>query len=302
MDIDNELSALYGAVSGACAITLLYEYSLQLLPESRVWKAANKKEMDGAYPDVKNKRRKRGQRWHWSERFGLTTLDKFLEAEIGHDHAYLYNLLLVYIWGTTEAKIDDIIVSFLVAKPKMLKKEPFKSLECKIGDVLNASPLERARTAIRLYRDAKRVSYHKGISRFSVLLDAVGLGGGVPEQVTRRFLEMSEIRHNLVHRMGIIDQKLATQCPWLKMPVGHKIHLSREYVQSCAAAIKFFVIEIDRRIQTLFGEAVPEHAEKLYQYHLSTFDPSRSPVPCPHVPAEADVKSKKRSSPKVAAK
>jgi hypothetical protein len=61
---------------------------------------------------------------------------------------------------------------------------------------------------------------------------------GIGELVRRRFMKMSEIRHNLVHRMGIIDSNLAAACPWLKMTVGHRIHLNDEVLNNYSMAIR----------------------------------------------------------------
>lgn len=149
--------------------------------------------------------------------------------------------------------------------------------------------------ALRLFRDERRVPYQKGIGRFEVVLEALGLGGGVPELVRRRFMEMSEIRHNLVHRMGIIDSKLAEACPWLKMTVGHRIHLNDEVLNNYSMAIRFYAIEIDRRIRLAFSEPIPDIAEQKYQFYLTRLEPGREPLPCP---VHHDFKQKPKSNTK----
>ncbi len=292
MEIDNELSSFYGAIATAYVTTFLYHISLRLLPESKAWKEAKAKPDSNGDPTA---RRRRGHIHHWTEAYGLTPMDKYLDRELAENHSYLYNQLLVVIWSVTEAKIDDVIVSYVLAVPKILKKDIFANLKCTIGDMVGVPSRQRVRSALRLYRESKNATFKKGMARFELLLDAVGLGGSVPQDVTRRFIEISEIRHNLVHRNGVIDNKLAAACPWLKLPVNHIIRLDREYLIEFMSAIKFYIIEIDRRIRTSFKEPIPEHAEKLYQYHLSRYDKSRVPLDCPCHEPDALVPKKNRT-------
>jgi hypothetical protein len=276
IEIDRQLSMFYHAVSSAYLTTFLYDLSLKFLPDSKVWKEAREKSEAEGLPKPK-----RTHARHWSDIYGITNLDNYLTKELEENHCHLYNQLLITLWAITEAKIDDVILSYVLAVPSVLKKEAFTNLKCTIGDMLGGTTRHKARLALRLYRESKGGAFKRGAERFNLMLDVVGLGGGIPTKVSQHFIEMSEIRHNLVHRNGVIDKKLALACPWMKLPENHRIGIDRSYILRLLMAIKFYIMEIDRRIMKSFNQPIPDQAEKLYQFYLSHFDEKIDPLPCP---------------------
>ena len=90
-----------------------------------------------------------------------------------------------------------------------------------------------------------------------------------------------EIRHNLVHRMGVVDKKLIEACPWFRLKENKQYGLTREHIKGYSTCIKYYIMEIDRRIRTHFGEPIPPHAQKLYEFYLSAFDDQAGSLICP---------------------
>src|SRR5207253_978512 len=133
---------------------------------------------------------------HWSEWHNLVDMDEFAKEELEFGSYYLYNLILISLWSTTEAKIDDITLKFILAVPRTLHRLEFSKLTAPVVEVLRMNRVQRAKHILHLYKEKINAPLKKGIGRFESVFEAIGLGGGVPDGVRRGFMEMSEIRHN----------------------------------------------------------------------------------------------------------
>jgi hypothetical protein len=275
--IDWELETYFHAIGTIYVTSVIYHLALTDLPESEAWK----KGREMGQPEGRAPEGSKCTESHWSNCIGLMDMNIILEDELaGYSHS-LYDMTLVSLWGTTEAKLDDIMLKFVAAAPKVLRGSEFAKLTAPVVDILKMSNIQRYRLLLNLFKEKVGAPMKKGIGRFEAVFGAIGLGGGVPEGVRRRFMEMSEIRHNLVHRMGIVDKKLVEACPWMDLSENRRIWLTNPYIEECLMCIKVYIMEIDFRIRRFFGEPIPERAQALSDFYLSHFDETIGPRACP---------------------
>ena len=174
----------------------------------------------------------------------------------------------VSLWSIAEAKIDDIIHRFVLADPSVLSRQEFEKIAIPASDALSMKRSQLCRDIVNQYKEKVGSSFKKGIGRFENVLSAIGLGGGVPDGAKKAFMEISELRNNLVHKMGVADKKLIDACPWLNLREGQRYRLDRDNIRSYSLCIKCDILEIDRRIMKHFGEPIPPGAQKLYDLYL----------------------------------
>jgi hypothetical protein len=97
-------------------------------------------------------------------------------------------------------------------------------------------------------KEEVRANFQPGVGRFEAILNAVELGGPVHDGVRRAFLELSEVRHVLVHRRSKADAKLLERCPWLPVKPGDLLQVSETDLHFYHLACLWYVVEIERRL------------------------------------------------------
>ncbi|APW63525.1 hypothetical protein [Paludisphaera borealis] len=260
--IDEDLASVYKNLSVAYIKALNYQVSLWEYAERERERPRTQEEIEfieektnGEQPVYE----------HWSEQFGLDLMTPYVEQEVENKSYFMYNLLLVWIWSITEAKLNDVAENFVLADPSVLTGPKFKNIKLGVDHFVGGRRKSDAyRMIFAEYKREAAPESKVGIGRFESMFDALGLKGGVPKEVRALFLEMSEVRHNMVHRMGVIDQKMAERIPRLTTKIGGTIAVQREFILSSMHAVKFYILEIDIRIRNHFGEPIPESAAKLH--------------------------------------
>ncbi|GAC1450298.1 MAG: hypothetical protein NVSMB9_34640 [Isosphaeraceae bacterium] len=205
----------------------------------------------------------------WVDDFGLMSMQPSIDRELKCGNPFLYGLTLIRMWGVAEAKVDDIAIEVLRAFPKILNRGEFTKLAGNLVEFSVMSKVQRVRHLYGLYKQKLEVAKKNGVGRFEAILDGMGLGGGVDEEVRRLFMEMSELRHNLVHRMAVADRKLVDRCPWLDLKEGQAYGITLEVINAYAHCLQFYVMEIDRRLHVHLDEPQPKSAVESRKFHLS---------------------------------
>ena len=145
-----------------------------------------------------------------------------LEAE-SKGFPLLFELAITRLWGQLEASIEDYVLAVLTANSQFLRTGRIGSLKLELSAMLGASPRDQATLAFSQYKQEIKSSLKRGVGRFESVLDVVGLAGGVPDSVSRTFVEFSEIRNCIMHRMGRADRKFLDACPWLPLQIGDSV-------------------------------------------------------------------------------
>lgn len=278
--IDSDLESLYREISDGMIKGLIYYYGLRDHAES----AFTPESIEETRLNAQQRLEADAAATHWCERFGHVSMLPHLENELEFDGYFIWSLLLTWMWGATESKMNDIVHHFVYAAPSALENSAFAKLKIGVPSLLGGKTKADIYRAILLeHRRSSGAYQERGMERFQAVFRAVGLGGDVPSSVRNMLLEMSEVRHAIVHNMGRADQKLIDSVPHAagRYKLNTKMAVQREFVNSCAHAIKFYLLDIDSRVRNYFGRPPSESALKLKEFHLAMIEDRRDGLVCP---------------------
>jgi hypothetical protein len=106
-------------------------------------------------------------------------------------------------------------------------------------------------------QEKTRAALKPGVGRIEPLLDAVSLGGAVPDSVRRVVLELSQVRNLVVHKNGVVDRRFVDQCPWVRADVGGLLVIHADDLHRYGLAVDWYNLEMGNRARRLLSE--PEH-------------------------------------------
>jgi len=92
-----------------------------------------------------------------------------------------------------------------------------QKLKVKLGDYILLSKAEQAHYLVELLEQDLASSLKQGVSRFENLLNPFSLGGPLPDGCAKTLFELQQVRNVVAHRNGIVDRRLKSECPWLKV-------------------------------------------------------------------------------------
>jgi hypothetical protein len=173
-------------------------------------------------------------------------LKGFAEREIEQGHPYLYSLATVRLWSILEAAIDEVILG-LLRRGGWDESSGVTQLTGPLLPFLEATEETRAELLREKLLEAHKNSERIGVGRFESVLSPLGLGGAVDTEVRKRLLELSEVRHVIVHRRGIADRKLLLRCPWLPWDIGATAVIRRDRYASFYGSVLWYLMEIAAR-------------------------------------------------------
>lgn len=178
------------------------------------------------------------------------------ERELGRP--FLFGLATVRLWSILEALVEDIVVCSIVDEPAVSEREPLFRLKGPLVAFARQSQEERADTLYNMLEESVAARFKKGVGRFEAVLGALGLDGGISDSVRRTLLELSEIRHAVAHRNGLIDRKLKGACPWIDGEVGERIRFSPKRFYAYSSAVRWYSIELSRRVIIAYPDKVSQ--------------------------------------------
>jgi uncharacterized protein YutE (UPF0331/DUF86 family) len=162
---------------------------------------------------------------------------------------YLYALASIKLWSILEAMVDDLALDGVQHPDRCGDPKLLTSLKGPLLEFLKSSDDERAEFLVGQLKQTLRASTHKGIGRFETILSAVGLDGGVPEEVRRAILELAEVRNVIVHRRGIADGRFVSSCPWYGVGPGEELLVTDKHYRAYELGILLYSLEIDLRLR-----------------------------------------------------
>ena len=108
----------------------------------------------------------------------------------------------VRLWGALEAKMYDVCVPRLEHGSFWKTEGGACQAEGRTTGVHAAEALEGAASILDLIVEREQCRRAPGVGKFEPVLDALGLGGGVPAPVARRLAWLSAARNCLVHHLN----------------------------------------------------------------------------------------------------
>jgi len=170
---------------------------------------------------------------------------------------------LVLLWSILESFVHILISNILLYDQKIKENDKIRKIKIPLGDFEDLDPQERSYFIIRELEHQFAASQRKGIGRFESLLNIFGLGGGLKETYRRDLLELQQIRHVIIHRRGIVDRKLSTACPWLKLKISSEININRIGLKKYFKAVTEYTLEISKRMIKKYSKSKIKRKPKL---------------------------------------
>jgi hypothetical protein len=184
----------------------------------------------------------------------FNTFIETAQFESRTEYSTLHGWLLPALWSTLEHLIQNVLVDLLVYFPdKNWNRERVAKLKISIGDFRLKSEVDRAVYVIDAIERDISASHKKGINRFEELLKVFELHGSVPEPLKDSLFELSEKRHLLVHRRGIIDEKFVQSLPRFANEVGQPLRIRMDEMVDRFVSVIDYISLVRNRVsmQTL---------------------------------------------------
>jgi hypothetical protein len=175
-------------------------------------------------------------------------LGDFVKSEIDEGFPRAHAHLLVSYWGALEAYITDTLITWMENKPECLGAQEIERIKIRLVEFNRLSEEERLSYILSSLRNEIGTTYKIGVGQFESLLRIVGLRGEVEESMKRDLLELSELRHVIVHRRMVADEKLRSNCPWLGYEVGDFVVINQSQFYRLVGSTINYAISILRRL------------------------------------------------------
>lgn len=174
----------------------------------------------------------------------------FIAQEIERGFPFLSGQTMIAIWSQLEAFIEDLAVCFLsIAHASgILVAEPISKIKVPIGLFICLSESDRYRLIVETIQRDTSANLSRGINQFETLLERICLSGSIDESIKKLLFEISAMRNVLVHRRGIVDRRLAQECPWLRLQVGEPLKIPLTQILIYAHAVTYYGSLVYRRI------------------------------------------------------
>jgi len=139
------------------------------------------------------------------------------------DFALAHSLSTLATWSALEALVHELVAGVIWALPRKLAEKHRDKLKVPVLIALSGDDERVGWTAMDELRRNLASGLKAGIGQFESLLDAVGLGGAVPDALRREMVEFCEVRNVLAHKSGIVDRRAKDACPYLPEEAGARI-------------------------------------------------------------------------------
>jgi hypothetical protein len=168
----------------------------------------------------------------------------FSEEQLSNDLGYVDQLVAVRLWALIESTVDGFAWHLLRHTPRGSLSDSVRKISGPIFEFLEADEDSRAEYLLAALKQEVRSSLKVGVGRFEAVLDALGYAGEVHPAVRKTILELSEIRHCIVHRGAKADRKLIARCPWLGLSPHQQLPVGRENILRYFDAAHWYLCEL----------------------------------------------------------
>jgi hypothetical protein len=147
---------------------------------------------------------------------------KFASDQAGQDYPYLFSLVAVRLWAMVEAAAREFVVEGVRQPIPLPAPGALAKLKGPIAPFIGAdSAVQSELVADALWQSVEGT--FTSVERFDAVLDRLGFSGDLHTTTREVLLELAEVRHCVVHRNGLADQRLLSACPWLRIKVGGQL-------------------------------------------------------------------------------
>ncbi len=165
---------------------------------------------------------------HHEKKIAKATDDaEFAKNEIDLGFPRLHAHFLLGIWGAHESLVENIVFSWLCNDSKVWERPEIRKVHISLADYeILTTREDRARYVINQLQKSTKFTSAPAIAKMESLLDDIGLGGSLDEELKKKLFELGHIRNAIAHNSSIVDIKLLNNCPWLEYKVGERLLIS----------------------------------------------------------------------------
>ena len=171
-------------------------------------------------------------------------LARLAVQEVESDFPLLHAHTVVAMWSTLETLIPNFAAAWLVEFPETLERSEFERVQVPVALLREQDDHLRMAAVISDLTERTASSLKPGVGQFQEVLKALGLGFGISDELRRDLFELSQVRNLIVHRLSVVDQKFARECPWLGLKIGDRLKITSEMYLRYHKAIMTYLTEL----------------------------------------------------------
>ncbi len=164
--------------------------------------------------------------------------------------SYIFGLGAVKLCSLMETAVDDLVMAMLCS-PECRQRPAVTRLKGSLVEFIALDHEEQSRHLADALAFDLKSTFKPGVGRFESLLDAIGLGGPVEDDVRREIMNLLETRNVLVHRSGRADKKFINNCPSLGFKEKDEVRIDRDRFSKYIAACGWYLLEMNRRLRAV---------------------------------------------------
>jgi hypothetical protein len=173
-------------------------------------------------------------------------------AEVKNGFPLTFCHAAVSLWAALEATVPDYVAECIQASPKLLQSETFKKVKVPVA-MIGVGQDDLARWIVQEVQSGFDPEAKMGIGRFQALLATVDVDASVDANIRRDLFELSQVRHLVVHRFGLVDQQFRDKCPFRNDEIGKRVRVTKEDYRRFQRAVREFAATIVERGHAKFG-------------------------------------------------
>lgn len=173
-------------------------------------------------------------------------LYKFAARQAKEDYPYLFSLVTVRLWAMVESAAREVLVEASKTPLELPNPAALEKLKAPIAPFVGANlEVQAELVADIIWQDVKGT--FTGLGRTEAALVRLGLGGPPHAVIKEILLELSEVRHCVVHRGALADRRLLENCPWLAGKPGDFLPATLGRFWLYRTATYWYVMDLARR-------------------------------------------------------
>jgi hypothetical protein len=168
---------------------------------------------------------------------------------------FFYGSGAIRLWSMLEAFVEDVLLVLLKLDPTTANAEAVQKVRVPLSEYGSMNADQRAIFLLdSIQRDVAR-GRQVGVAQFESVLKALNLGGAVDDEMRACLVELSAVRHVLVHRRGLVDHRFLGSCDWMGVDVGTEVLISRESFHMYSRAAISYSLVVYRRLMLRDGHS-----------------------------------------------
>lgn len=176
---------------------------------------------------------------------------QFLEGEKEETESLVCGQAVISSWSALEVFVHELLVGVLELDPSRFKFIPSK-MKVSLGEFVSLDDDDRVEFVLDAVKLEVRASLSPGVGAFEPTLGAFKLGGAVDDLVKRSLLEMAAIRHCLVHRKGVVDERFLKACGTTMLKRGDTIRVTSRDLGRFFYAAQTYAATITDRVKLAY--------------------------------------------------